>query len=160
MWPLERTHAKKLTPHDGHSTITIAHSEHFVLRRAKKGEMLVASIFSLSHYVFYHIKDRNHRFSDIYVVVCKSNHFGLLSLVDNFRLFIAATGCPSEHRPQKTVIRGIVQGYRRKQLRALPGSITFSAYSTVTRDLSLSSHPKDYCNFSRPAGDPNPQPPL
>ena len=42
MWPLERTQGKKLTPHDGlrttddrHSSITIAHSEHFVLRWAK-----------------------------------------------------------------------------------------------------------------------------
>ena len=36
MWPLERTQGKKLKSHDGHSTITIAHSEHFVLRWAKK----------------------------------------------------------------------------------------------------------------------------
>ena len=28
-------HGKKLTTDDRHSTITIAHSEHFVLRRAK-----------------------------------------------------------------------------------------------------------------------------
>ena len=35
MWPLEHTKAKKLTMYDGHSTITIAHSEHFNLSWAK-----------------------------------------------------------------------------------------------------------------------------
>ena len=40
MWPLERTQGKKLTTDDGHSTITIAHHEHFVLRWAKKENMV------------------------------------------------------------------------------------------------------------------------
>ena len=39
-------------------------------------------------------------------------------------------------------------------MRAQPGSLTCSAYSTVTRDLSLTSH----SNFSWPARDPNLQP--
>ena len=42
------------------------------------------------------------------------------------------------------LLRGIVQGYRTKLLRIPPGSLTCSAYSTVTRDLGLTSHPKDY----------------
>ena len=68
-----------------------------------------------------------------------------LCLIDYFRLFIVATGCPSERRPQKTVscYGGIVQGYSTKLLRIPPGSLTCSAYSTVTRDLGLTSHPKD-----------------
>ena len=33
MWPLGRTQGKKLMSHNGHSTITIAHSEH----QAKNG---------------------------------------------------------------------------------------------------------------------------
>ena len=38
-------------------------------------------------------------------------------------------------------------------------TLTCSAYSTVTRDLGLTSHPKDYKYFfSLPAGDSNPQP--
>ena len=66
-------------------------------------------------------------------------------LVGYFRLFIVATGCPSERRPPRgrLVLRGIVQGYRTKLLRAPPGSLTCSVYSTVTRDLGLKSHPKD-----------------
>ena len=73
----------------------------------------------------------------------------LLRLIDYFRLFTVATGCPSERRPQKTAgryggsLRGIVQGYRTKLLRAPPGSFTCSVYRTVTRDLGLKSHPKD-----------------
>ena len=42
------------------------------------------------------------------------------------------------------LLRGIVQGYRTKLLRAPPGSLTCPAYSTVKRDLGLMSHPKDY----------------
>ena len=45
--------------------------------------------------------------------------------------------------PRKWLLRGIVQGYRTKLLRALPGCLTCLAYSTVTRDLGLTSHPKD-----------------
>ena len=45
-----------------------------------------------------------------------------------FRLFIVATGCPSEQCPQKTLsyYRVIVQGYRMKLLRAPPGALTLS----------------------------------
>ena len=38
---------------------------------------------------------------------------------------------------------GIVHGYSSKLLRAPPGFLTYSVYSTVTRDLGLKSHPKD-----------------
>ena len=61
-----------------------------------------------------------------------------------FRLFIVATGCPSERCPQKTVsCYGGVQGYRTKLLRIPPGTLTCSMYSTITWDLGLTSHLKD-----------------
>ena len=41
------------------------------------------------------------------------------------------------------VVTGDSARYRKKLLRIRPGSFTCSAYSTVTRDLSLTSHPKD-----------------
>ena len=56
-----------------------------------------------------------------------------------YRLPILAT--PAE---DGYLLRGIVQGYRTKLLRNPPGSLTCSAYSTVTRDLGSTSHPKDY----------------
>ena len=39
IWPLEHTQGKKLMTHDRHSTITIAHSKHFVLRWAKNSDL-------------------------------------------------------------------------------------------------------------------------
>ena len=73
-----------------------------------------------------------------------------------FRLFIVATGCPSERHPQKIVVTGDVQDYRTKPLRAPPGSLTCSVYSTVTRDLGLKSHLKDIIIFrlTSPGIDP------
>ena len=44
---------------------------------------------------------------------------------------------------RRLVITGEVQGYRTELLRAPSGSLTYSACSTVTRDLGLKSHPKD-----------------
>ena len=44
---------------------------------------------------------------------------------------------------RRLVVTGIVQGYRTKLLRVPPGSLTCSTYSTVTRDLGLTSHPTD-----------------
>ena len=66
--------------------------------------------------------------------------------VGYFCLFIIATGCPSEQCPQKTVsfYGEIVQGYRTKLLRAPPSSLMCLAYSTVTRDLGLTAHLKDF----------------
>ena len=65
-------------------------------------------------------------------------------LVGYFRLFIVATGCPSDNAPRRrTVVTGIVQGYRTKQLRAPSGSSTCSVLSAVTWDLGLKSYPKD-----------------
>ena len=51
---------------------------------------------------------------------------GKVWLVGYFRLFIVATGFPSVQHLQKTVScnGGIVQGYRKKLLRAPPGSVT------------------------------------
>ena len=89
----------------------------------EKEKMLVTSIFSFFHSVFYPIKDRNHHLSYVYFVVCKCFQFGHIQnvsfgnelifeiwlcssnrfLIDYFRLFIVTTGCPSERRPQKTV---------------------------------------------------------
>ena len=43
---------------------------------------------------------------------------------------------------RRLVVTGIVQGT--KLLRIPPGSLTCSAYSIVTPDLGLTSHPKDY----------------
>ena len=63
--------------------------------------------------------------------------------------FIVATGCPYEQRPPPPPPKAVsfyvvqAQGYRTKLLRAPPGSLTCSVYSTVTRDLGLTSHPKD-----------------
>ena len=45
--------------------------------------------------------------------------------------------------PPELLLLGIVQGYWTKLLRIPPGSLTCLAYSTVTRDLGLTSHPKD-----------------
>ena len=42
----------------------------------EKEKMLVSSIFSFSHNVFYPIKDRNHQYSNGEFVVCKYFHFG------------------------------------------------------------------------------------
>ena len=42
----------------------------------EKEEMLVTSISSFSHNVFYPIKDRNHHLSFIYFVVCNCFQFG------------------------------------------------------------------------------------
>ena len=75
--------------------------------------------------------------SEFNTIVLTGHVFGL---VGYFRLFIVATGCPSDGY----LLRGIVQGYRTKLLRAPPGSLTCSAYSTVTRDFGLTSHPKGY----------------
>ena len=41
--------------------------------------MLITSIFSFSHDVFYPMKDRNYDFSKIYFVVCKCFQFGRVS---------------------------------------------------------------------------------
>ena len=41
------------------------------------------------------------------------------------------------------LLRGIVQGYRTKLLRALSGSLTCSVNNTVTQDLSLKFHAND-----------------
>ena len=46
--------------------------------------------------------------------------------------------------PRRQLLQRIVQGYRTKQLRARPGSLACAAYSTVTRDLGLTSHQKNY----------------
>ena len=56
-----------------------------------------------------------------------------------FHLFIVATGCPSEpcFTEDGYLLRGIVQGYRRKLLRAPTCFLTCSVYSTVTQDLGL-----------------------
>ena len=43
----------------------------------EKEKMLVTSIFSISHSVFYSIKERNHHFNNIYFVVCKIYAFNL-----------------------------------------------------------------------------------
>ena len=44
---------------------------------------------------------------------------------------------------RQLVVTGIVQGYIKKLLRAPPGSFTYSAYSTITLDLGLTSYRKD-----------------
>ena len=44
---------------------------------------------------------------------------------------------------RRLVVTGDSARYRTKLLRILPGTLTCSAYSTVTRDLGLTSHPKD-----------------
>ena len=55
-----------------------------------------------------------------------------------------STGFPSERRPRRRlVVTGDSARYRTKLLRILPGSLTCLAYSTVTWDLGLTSHPKD-----------------
>ena len=57
--------------------------------------------------------------------------------------FILASGCTCQRCPRRQSLRGTVLGYRKKLLRASPGSLTYALYSTVTRDLGLKSHPKD-----------------
>ena len=42
----------------------------------EKEKMLVTSIFSFSHSVFYSVKEINHHFSNIQIVVCKCFQFG------------------------------------------------------------------------------------
>ena len=42
----------------------------------EKEKMLVTSIFSFFHNVFYPLKERNHHFSDIKFVVCNCFQFG------------------------------------------------------------------------------------
>ena len=46
---------------------------------------------------------------------------------------------------RRLVVTGIVQGYKTKLLRAPHGSFTCLAYSSVTRDLGLRSHPINKC---------------
>ena len=44
----------------------------------EKEKMLVTSIFSFSHNVFYSVKERNSYFSNLYFVVCKCFQFGYI----------------------------------------------------------------------------------
>ena len=46
----------------------------------EKEKMLVTSIFSCSHSVFYSIQEINHHFSNIHLVVCKCFQFGLVQI--------------------------------------------------------------------------------
>ena len=75
-----------------------------------------------------------------------------------FPLFIVATGCPSERRPQKTVtvVMGDSARYRTKLLRIPSGSLTFFNRHTGPR-FNVSSE-RQLVIFSCPAGDSNPQP--
>ena len=59
------------------------------------------------------------------------------------RLFIVATGCPSERRPQKTV-SCYGDSARIKDETTENSAWFFNVHSTVTRDLGLKSHPKDH----------------
>ena len=62
-------------------------------------------------------------------------------------IFVYLSSLPVAHLSdalrRRLVVTGIVQEYRTKLLKAPPGSVTCSAYITVTRDLGLKSHPKD-----------------
>ena len=58
-----------------------------------------------------------------------------------FHLFIVAPGCPSERHPRRQLV--VTGNSARIQDEAPPGSLTCSAYSTVTRDLELKSYSKD-----------------
>ena len=48
---------------------------------------------------------------------------------------------PAAHLSDAPRRRLVVTG---DSARIPPGSLTYSAYSTVTRDLGITSHPKDY----------------
>ena len=61
-----------------HTILTFNDPQERILLKTmwKKEKMLVTSIFSFSHNVFYPIKDRNHYLSFIYSVICKCFQFG------------------------------------------------------------------------------------
>ena len=61
-------------------------------------------------------------------------------LLGYFPLFIVATSYPSEPR---LVVIGDSARIQDEITESLPGSLTCLAYSTVTRDLGLISHPKN-----------------
>ena len=66
-------------------------------------------------------------------------------LIGYFGLFIIDTGCLSEQLPQKMV--SCYGGYCKhtgQTNESPPGSLTCSVYSTITKDLGLTSHLKDY----------------
>ena len=57
-----------------------------------------------------------------------------------FRLFIVASGCPSERRPKKT---GSCYGDSAK-IQDEPTESYAWSFNVVTQDLGLTSHPKNY----------------
>ena len=59
----------------------------------KKEKMLITSIFSFSHNVFYPIKDRNLHFSYNYFVICKCVQ---LDLVQNFVVWVRVNHFPNK----------------------------------------------------------------
>ena len=63
-------------------------------------------------------------------------------LVISVDLLSLAVAHLTEAPRRQLVVTGDCQGYRTKLLRALPGSLTCSVYSTIIRDLGLKSHPK------------------
>ena len=95
-------------------------------------------------------------YSAFYInLVMPKQHINLkgIKVAYKSRIFIVTTGSPSERRFQKTVscYGGMVQGYRTKLLMVPPGYLTCSSNSTVTRNLSIKSHPKDRnCSVGQP----------
>ena len=62
-----------------------------------------------------------------------------------FRLFIVGSGCPSERRLRgRLVVRGNSASIQDETIENSAYSFTCLAYSTVTRDIGLTPHPKDY----------------
>ena len=91
-WFRRRRRLKKLLMDAGHRVISIVHSEHFVLRWAKKKPLLTMwekekmaaiSIFSFPHIVFYSVMDK----------FCHLSHFELITRRQNFRLVQIETNC-------------------------------------------------------------------
>ena len=64
------THSHTMTPFD------VSGKEAFFENIVGKEKMLVTSIFSFSHNVFYSIKDRNYHLCYIHFVVCRCYQFG------------------------------------------------------------------------------------
>ena len=112
--------------------------------------MLLPAICSLQgHLLSQHIFRSNCVKSCFSIFCVRGWGFTVLSvtvhpeMVGDFRLFIVANGCPSQRRPQNMV--SCYGDSARIQDETTENSFKEClAYSTFTRDLGLTSHPKNY----------------
>ena len=101
-------------------------------------KLLIISNFFFSHSVIYRFNKRT--FLHFGIVIIKLFLFGLVISVYLQWLTVAHL---SRALRRWLVVTRDSERYRMKLLRIPPGSFTCSAYSTITQDHGLTSHPKD-----------------